>query len=111
MSVDECDGSQENAGALDDLAAVRFVDLAREQQRSPLPVPLATASNLPLAELDPEVFERLMAEIVKCRPSLGAHFCGRRGQNQYGLDIVELDSGWPPVFARCAAIRAFWLTY
>jgi hypothetical protein len=32
--------------------------------------------------LDPEVLERLAAEMIKRRPNRGAHFYGRRGQKQ-----------------------------
>jgi hypothetical protein len=46
------------------------------------------APTLPLGDLDPEVLERLGAEMTKRRPNLGAHFYGLRGQKQYGLDIV-----------------------
>ena len=40
-----------------------------------------------------EVLERLAAEMIKRRPNLGAHFYGRRGQKQHGLDIVERETG------------------
>lgn len=75
-----------------DLVEVGFVNLIRVQQTTQLPIPLAGASNLPLGDLDPEVFERLAAEMVKRRPNHGAHFYGRRGQKQHGLDIVERDT-------------------
>ncbi len=78
--------------AVDDLSEKRFVDLLRARQTSPLPPPLAGAFNLPLGELDPEVLERLAAELIKRRPNLGAHFYGRRGQKQHGLDIVEREA-------------------
>jgi hypothetical protein len=76
-----------------ELSEIRFVDLVRAQQTSPLPLPRAGVSSLPLGELDPEVLERLAAEMIKRRPNLGAHFYGRRGQPQYGLDIVEREAG------------------
>jgi len=75
-----------------DLSQVRFADLLRAQQSSPLPTPRAGESNLPLGELDPEVLERLAAEMIKRRPNRGAHFYGRRGQKQYGLDILEREA-------------------
>jgi hypothetical protein len=76
----------------DELSELRFADLARTQQTSSLPTPRAGAPTLPLNELDPEVLERLAAEMIKRRPNLGAHFYGRRGQKQYGLDIVERET-------------------
>ena len=75
-----------------DLIEVGFHDLIRARQRAQLPVPLAGTANLPLGDLDPEVFERLAAEMIKRRANYGAHFYGRRGQKQHGLDIVERDS-------------------
>ncbi len=55
------------------------------QPHFPPPTP-----QLPLAELEPEVLERLAAEFVAWRSnSTKVHFYGRRGQTQYGLDIVE----------------------
>jgi hypothetical protein len=75
-----------------ELREVRFVDLVRARQTSPLPLPRTGAPNLPLGELDPEVLERLAAEMIKRRPNLGAHFYGRRGQKQHGLDIVEREA-------------------
>jgi hypothetical protein len=57
-----------------------------------LPTARSGAANLPLGELDPEVLERLAAEMIKRRQNLGAHFYGRRGQKQYGLDILEREA-------------------
>jgi len=75
-----------------ELREVRFVDLVRARQTSPLPLPRNGGANLPLGELDPEVLERLAAEMIKRRPNRGAHFYGRRGQKQYWLDIVERET-------------------
>ena len=74
------------------LSEVRFADLVRARQTSPLPMPRTGVPNLPLSELDPEVLERLAAEMIKRRPNHGTHFYGRRGQKQYGLDIVERET-------------------
>lgn len=63
----------------------------RALQQTPLPVPMQNPTLLPVSLLDPEVMERLAAELVSLRNNLGAHFYGRRGQKQYGLDIVELE--------------------
>ena len=90
-----------------DLSQVRLADLLRAQQRSPLPAPRAGESNLPLGELDPEVLERLAAEMIKRRPNRAAHFYGRRGQKQYGLDVLE--PARPPTrtaSTRCAAMKS-----
>jgi len=76
----------------DELREVAFADLARAQQTSELPTAWSGAANLPLGELDPEVLERLAAEMIKRQQNLGAHFYGRRGQKQYGLDILEREA-------------------
>lgn len=54
-----------------------------------LPRPTRNPKLLPLSDLEPEVFERLAAELVTMQRSPSVHFYGRRGQRQYGLDIVE----------------------
>ena len=70
----------------------RFVDIARKNQSAALPLPQSGAL-LPMANLDPEVFERLIAEVVSRQPNAGVHFYGRRGQKQHSLDIVEYGGG------------------
>jgi hypothetical protein len=46
--------------------------------------------KLPLADIPPEAFERLCAEIVdRTSGDNDVHIYGRRGQRQFGLDIVE----------------------
>jgi hypothetical protein len=62
-------------------------------QRSALPIPMQNPALLPLYQLDPEVLERLAAKVVSRRNNLATHFFGRRGQKQYGLDIVEFETG------------------
>ncbi|WP_328469129.1 hypothetical protein OHA21_00985 [Actinoplanes sp. NBC_00393] len=60
---------------------------ARQADR--LRTPMVQESQLPLRELTPEVFERLVAEFALQVEGLrNAHFYGRRGQKQYGLDVV-----------------------
>ena len=71
---------------------ISFPSLAARTQTSPLPVPMQNPVLLPLPELDPEVLERLVAEIVHRQDNHGAQFYGRRGQKQYGLDIVEREN-------------------
>lgn len=85
-------GSRQAADA-GDLAEVAFSELVRAPQVSRLQLPLAGTSVLPLGELDPEVLERLAAEMIKRRLNEGSCFYGRRGQKQYGLDIVEREVG------------------
>jgi hypothetical protein len=68
-----------------------LAEVLRAVQQTALPVPLQNPALLPVGQLDPEVLERLAAELVCRRNNLGAHFYGRRGQAQYGLDIVELE--------------------
>lgn len=79
-----------DAGPDVDLVSLTWPQLARHAQTAPLPVPLQNPSLLPLADLEPEVFERLIAEMVSRRDNGGTQFYGRSGQQQYGLDIVEL---------------------
>lgn len=86
-----------------ELSEVRFADLVRARQTSPLPMPHTGVPNLPLSELDPEVLERLGAEMIKRRPNHGTHFYGRRGQKQYGLDIVERETLDLTTVYQCAA--------
>lgn len=68
---------------------VTYPELLQAEQKSPLPTPITGATSLPLGELDPEVLERLAAEMTKRRQNAGAHFYGRRGQTQHGLDVLE----------------------
>src|SRR5689334_4398870 len=68
---------------------VTYPDLLRAEQRSSLPTPRSGVQNLPLGELDPEVLERLAAEMIKRQQNAGAYFYGRRGQTQHGLDVLE----------------------
>src|ERR1700729_3519374 len=75
----------------DELERRAVAEVLRVVQETPLPVPLQNPTVLPASLLDPEVLERLPAELVFRRHNLGAHFYGRRGQAQYGLDIVELE--------------------
>lgn len=64
-------------------------EVAEAVQTTALPIPTTTAAHLPLQQLDPGVFERLVTEIVTRRDNRGAFFYGRSGQKQWGLDIVE----------------------
>ena len=75
----------------EDLERRTIAEVLRAEQQTPLPVPLQNPALLPLGQLDPEVLERLAAELVYRRDNLGAYFYGRCGQAQYGLDIVELE--------------------
>jgi hypothetical protein len=62
--------------------------------RQPLPVlpPVPPVTRLPVMELSPEVFERLVLEYVwSVEAARDVYVYGRRGQRQYGLDIVGQD--------------------
>ena len=76
-------------GASLDEVEISFPTLAGRSQVTPLPVPLQNPALLPLSDLDPEVLERLVAEIVSRQDNRGVQFYGRRGQKQYGLDVLE----------------------
>ncbi len=75
-----------------ELIELRYPDLAMLARQTSLLPPLVGASCLPLGDVDPEVLERLAAELIRRRPNRGAHFYGRRGQKQYGLDILEREN-------------------
>ncbi|MGF0320576.1 hypothetical protein ACQR3Z_32425 [Nocardia fluminea] len=58
-----------------------------------LPIPIPNTPRLPFSLLEPEVFERVVAEVVSTlRDHHSVQFYGRRGQKQYGLDIVESET-------------------
>lgn len=70
-------------------------------------LPTANPRQLPLADLEPEVFERLAAEFVAWRSnSTKVHFYGRRGQAQYGLDIVEHLGGAKPTLYQVRRLQS-----
>jgi hypothetical protein len=77
--------------ALVEFEQVGFDALARRQPSVVLPPPTPSPPGLPLALLNPEAFERVVAEVVSRRDHRGVQFYGRRGQKQYGLDVVELN--------------------
>lgn len=74
----------------EDLQEVQFTTLASAEQQTPLPPPTLNPPLLPFQMLDPQVFERLAAEIAyRQGDQIGTYFYGRSGQKQYGLDIVQ----------------------
>ena len=73
----------------DDLVAVLLPQLTRRTQTAALPIPMQSSGLLPFAYLDPEMLERVAAEMVSRQDNGGVQFYGRRGQKQHGLDIVE----------------------
>ena len=76
----------------DDVPPSKQVSLAELQDHPrprSLPKPIRNPPTLPLAALEPEAFERLVAEMVSSWQSPTVHFYGRRGQRQFGLDIYE----------------------
>lgn len=92
MTADEtvCEAGEEPwGGHRGEPDEVTYPELLQAEQKSQLPTPITGGTNLPLGELDPEVLERLAAEMIKRQQNAGAHFYGRRGQTQHGLDVVE----------------------
>ena len=87
------DGFGADDGDNDKGARLTLPQVLGAVQAAPLPVPTQNPAVLPLNQLDPEVLERLAAEVVSHRNNRGAHFYGRHGQKQYDLDIVEFE--WP----------------
>lgn len=88
--TDQVEGNAQAAlGA--DLVELTLAQLLRRTQTAPLPVPMQNPFPLPLSKLEPEVLERVAAEIVSRQDNRGAQFYGRQGQKQHGLDIVERD--------------------
>jgi hypothetical protein len=75
-----------------DFEELSLPDIARHVQTTAIPIPMQDPALLPLTFLDPESLERLIAEMVSRQDNLGCQFYGRRGQKQYGLDIVELET-------------------
>ena len=68
---------------------IRYVDVIRRGGQVGLPPPMAQEPLLPLHRLDPEIFERLVAEYVWRLPDTRrVRLYGRRGQTDYGLDAV-----------------------
>lgn len=77
-------------GKDDDFQETSFVELARRQSSAAMQPPMPSPLLLPFHQLHPDVFERVVAEIVGWhRNNQGAQFYGRSGQKQHGLDIVE----------------------
>lgn len=64
-------------------------ELKSRRRHNAVPTATRTSDVLPLTTIEPEVFERVIAEVVAARENRSVHFYGRRGQAQYGLDIVE----------------------
>jgi len=85
-----------DAGSEVDEAELEQVPLARVfgvRQRDSLPTPMVQEVELPLRALAPEVFERVVVEFVWLVEGLrGVHLYGRRGQAQFGLDVVGTNS-------------------
>ncbi|MGR4878704.1 hypothetical protein ACIPUC_04600 [Streptomyces sp. LARHCF249] len=75
------------------LIKLTLAALGSRRQQLPLAVPLQNPAQLPLHHLQPEVFERLVAEMVSRQDNRGVQFYGRSGQKQYGLDVVEREPG------------------
>jgi hypothetical protein len=78
----------------DALISIAATDLAIRKQATSLPTPVVNPTTLPLSQLEPEAFESLIAEMVSRQPNLGVQFYGRRGQEQYGLDVVKREMNY-----------------
>ncbi|MFD8985983.1 hypothetical protein [Streptomyces sp. NPDC059564] len=76
-----------------ELVELTLAALGSRRQQVSLPLPLQNPAQLPLHELQPEVFERLVAEMVSRHDNRGVQFYGRSGQKQHGLDVVEREPG------------------
>jgi hypothetical protein len=58
------------------------------ERHEPLEPPIAAPASLPLDQLAPPVFERLIAEVAARVDGIGRlRIYGRSGQRQHGLDI------------------------
>lgn len=72
-----------------DLVERSLQDLRTRWRRNAVPVASRTFDLLPLSTIEPEAFEDVVAEVVAGQDNHSVHFYGRRGQAQYGLDVVE----------------------
>jgi hypothetical protein len=76
----------------DDLERPPLIDVLARRQAGPLSPPMAQTVLLPLHELDPGVFERVVVELAwRVENARNVQLYGRRGQKQYGLDVVGTD--------------------
>lgn len=94
ISLVEGDGTPlaDNAAAQDDeIVRLSWAEVRNHPVHEVVP---AQDPELPLAKLPPESFERLCAELVDRESTNGeVHIYGRRGQAQYGIDIVVFRKG------------------
>ena len=73
-----------------------------------VPAPVLSASLLPFDALDWEDFERLLWRVLRDVEGLrNAHLYGKRGQKQYGLDIVAFDVDKTGVALQCKNYNKF----
>lgn len=73
----------------DDFDEQSLDDIKSRRPRNVAPTAARTADVLPLATIEPALFERVIAEVVAAQDNHSVHFYGRNGQAQYGLDVVE----------------------
>lgn len=85
------------------------VDSPLEHRPSKIvPAPVLGASLLPFDELGWEDFERLLWRVLRDVEGLrNAHLYGKRGQKQYGLDIVAFDVDKTGVALQCKRYNKF----
>jgi hypothetical protein len=75
-----------------DLEHLPLIDVLARKQTGPLSPPMAQTVLLPLHELDPDMFERVVVELAwRVENARDVQLYGRRGQKQYGLDVVGTD--------------------
>jgi hypothetical protein len=73
----------------EDLEHVSLVDVLARRQVGPLTPPMAQTTHLPLHDLDPGMFERVVVELAwRVENARDVQLYGRSGQAQHGLDIV-----------------------
>jgi hypothetical protein len=70
---------------------IRYIDVIRRRRQAEPPPPMAQELLLPLHQLDPEIFERLVDEYVWRLPDTRrVRLYGRWRQTDYGLDAVAV---------------------
>lgn len=82
-------GASQRPAIEEQLVEFSLAELQSRPNAQFLPLPAKNPPTLPLSDLEPAVFERVVAEMVSLDGGPTVHFYGRQGQKQYGLDIYE----------------------
>ncbi len=92
VSSDSTLSAEEDAAfSDDDLVQLSMAELRDHPVHAVVPM---QDPQLPFGDLPPETFERLCAELVDNETVSGeVHIYGRRGQEQYGIDVVKFRMG------------------